>query len=349
MIASQRAIGKRLLGGIIESDPLIHLIHRNPGQTGITPKTTSASTVNATYDDQDRLLTYGAISYTYTANGELKTKIDGTSTNNYNYDVLGNLTHVSLPNGITIDYVIDGRNRRVGKKVNGTLVQGFLYQDQLNPIAELDGSGNVVARFVYGSKFNVPDYMIKGGITYRIISDHLGSPRLVINTIDGSIAQRLDYDEFGNVTADTNPGFQPFGFAGGLYDRDTKLIRFGARDYDAETGRWAEKDPVGFEGRDTNLYAYALADPVNLVDLSGAESSSASKNDRQKVDQQDRGLQEIIQGKKKRDACLQNATAAGALAGGVVFGVTTRSPVGVFFGLTLGAIGVYCVGDLVCK
>ncbi len=66
--------------------------------------------------------------------------------------------------------------------------QGFLYQDQLKPIAELDGLGNVIARFVYGSRLNVPDYMIKTGITYRIISDHLGSPRLVINTTDGTIA-----------------------------------------------------------------------------------------------------------------------------------------------------------------
>jgi hypothetical protein len=32
------------------------------------------------------------------------------------------------------------------------------------------------------------------------------------------LAQRLDYDAWGNVTTDTNPGFQPFGFAGGLYD-----------------------------------------------------------------------------------------------------------------------------------
>lgn len=36
---------------------------------------------------------------------------------------------------------------------------------------------------------------------------------------------------------DTKPGFQPFGFAGGLYDRDTRLVPFGARDYDPETGR----------------------------------------------------------------------------------------------------------------
>ena len=116
-------------------------------------------------------------------------------------------------------------------------MQGFLYQNQLNPVAELDGSGNIVSRFVYASKVNVPDYMVKNGITYRIISDHLGSPRLVIDTSTNTITQRLDYDEFGQVITDTNPGFQPFGFAGGLYDRATKLVRFGTRDYDPETGR----------------------------------------------------------------------------------------------------------------
>jgi hypothetical protein len=78
-----------------------------------------------------------------------------------------------------------------------------LYQNQLNPVAELYGTGAVVSRFVYGTKANVPDYMVKGGVTYRIVSDHLGSPRLVINTTDGTVAQRVDYDEFGNITQDT--------------------------------------------------------------------------------------------------------------------------------------------------
>jgi len=40
--------------------------------------------------------------------------------------------------------------------------------------------------------------------------------RLVVNTSDGTVAQRTDYDEFGVVLVDTSPGFQPFGFAGGL-------------------------------------------------------------------------------------------------------------------------------------
>jgi len=70
--------------------------------------------------------------------------------------------------------------------------------------------------------------------------------------------------------------FQPFGFAGGIYDQHTKLTRFGARDYDAETGRWAAKDPIGFSGGDANLFGYALSDPINLIDPSGKEPAHES-------------------------------------------------------------------------
>jgi RHS repeat-associated protein len=168
-----------------------------------------------------------------------------------------------------IEYIVDASNRRIGKKVDGTLDKGWLYKDQLNPVAELDGAGNVVSRFVYASRANVPDFIIKGGNTYRIVSDHLGSPRLVVDVATGLVAQQMDFDEFGNLLADTNPGFQPFGFAGGLYDASTGLTRFGARDYDPETGRWTSKDPIRFNGGDTNLYGYVLSDPINLVDPNG--------------------------------------------------------------------------------
>ncbi|MCB1765327.1 MAG: hypothetical protein KDJ22_04575 [Candidatus Competibacteraceae bacterium] len=226
-------------------------------------------TTPPTYDDQDRLLSYGSAGYTYTENGELTTKTVGSAVTQYTYDVLGNLKVVTLPDGTAIEYVTDGQNRRIGKKVGGALVQGFIYQDQLKPIAELDGSGNVVSRFVYATRVNVPDYLVKGGVTYRLLTDHLGSPRLVVNTADGSIAQQMKYDEFGNVVEDTNPGFQPFGFAGGLYDADIGLVRFGARDYDAETGRWTAKDPILFGGEDSNLYGYVVNDPINIVDYEG--------------------------------------------------------------------------------
>jgi RHS repeat-associated protein len=228
-----------------------------------------SGTVAGTYDVQDRLTSYGAVTYTYTANGDLLTATSGSETTAYSYDVFGNLVSVGLPNGNQIEYLIDGQHRRIGKRVNGVLTQGFLYSTQLRPAAELDGSGGVVARFVYGTRINVPDYMIRGSTTYRLLTDALGSVRLVIDTATGAIAQRMDYDEFGQITLDTTPGFQPFGFAGGLYDPDTKLTRFGARDYDAFTGRWTTKDPIGFGGGDRNLYGYAKNSPANFTDPLG--------------------------------------------------------------------------------
>lgn len=160
----------------------------DPNGNRLTYTDSGGNVITGTYDMQDRLLSYGSNSYTYTANGELLTKTNGSGTTSYNYDVFGNLMGVTLPNGTAITYLADGQDRRVGKLVNGVLVQGFLYQDQLNPIAELDGAGNIVSRFVYGSQINVPDFMIKGGIIYRLVTDHLGSVRLVVNVQTGAIA-----------------------------------------------------------------------------------------------------------------------------------------------------------------
>lgn len=99
-------------------------------------------------------------------------------------------------------------------------------------------------------------------------SDHLGSVRKVIDTETGQTIQEMDYDSFGNVTQNTNTNFQPFGFAGGIYDTDTNLVRFGARDYDPEIGIWTAKDPIGFAGG-VNLYGYCGGDPINNMDPNG--------------------------------------------------------------------------------
>ncbi|MEO8452826.1 MAG: hypothetical protein ABI647_23755, partial [Gemmatimonadota bacterium] len=176
---------------------------------------------SATVDDQDRLLTYNEVLYGYTANGELRTKTDPHGTTTFDYDELGNLLKVVLPDGKTIEYVIDAQNRRIGRKADGVLVQRWIYSGALSPAAELDSQGNVIARFIYATRPNVPDLIIKGDATYRVITDHLGSPRLVLNASTGAVEEQIEYDEFGNVVSDTNPGFQPFGFAGGLWDRDT--------------------------------------------------------------------------------------------------------------------------------
>jgi RHS repeat-associated protein len=106
-------------------------------------------------------------------------------------------------------------------------------------------------------------------------ANHLGSPRMVVD-VDNPANKLLEarYSAFGIPSVVNGTGSLsaiPFGFAGGLYDADTGLVRFGARDYDARFGRWTHKDPILFDGG-TNVYVYATNDPINFRDPNGKES-----------------------------------------------------------------------------
>ena len=127
----------------------------------------------------------------------------------------------------------------------------------------------MAALFVYGSHPHVPDYMVRGETTCRIITDSRNSPRLVLDASSGEVLQRMDYDAFGQVLLDTMPGFQPLGFAGGLYDPDTGLVHLGARSYDPRVGRWTARSPILFMGGSANLFTYVDNDPVNRSDPTG--------------------------------------------------------------------------------
>ena len=151
----------------------------------------------ATYDAQDRQLTAGGASFTYTANGERRTKVEGPETTTTTYDVRGALLAVDLPSGIEIDYRVDAEGHRIGKRVDGVLVKGWLYAGGLAPVAEIDGTGAIVSTFVYATKGNVPEVILRGGSSYRVFTDHLGSVRLVVDATTGATVQRLDYDAFG--------------------------------------------------------------------------------------------------------------------------------------------------------
>ena len=123
-------------------------------------------------------------------------------------------------------------------------------------------------RFEYADG-RMPVAMTKGGATYYLTYDQVSSLRIVANAA-GNVIKRVDYDSFGNIINDTDPSFTiPFGFAGGLHDPDTGLVRFGFRDYNPDVGRWTAKDPIFFAGGDTDQYGYCLNDPVNWIDPFG--------------------------------------------------------------------------------
>jgi RHS repeat-associated protein len=244
------------------------------GNGNRTGRSTADDTLAATYDERDRLLTYGNFAYTYTPDGERRTKTDTTTgeVTTYTYDALGNLSSVRLPSGDLIEYVHDGVSRRVAKKRNGVVVSRWIYRDALRISAELDANGAVVTRYVYASRSAVPDYVVTAAGTFRLVSDHLGSPRALVNIASGQVATAVEYDAWGSVlTQSGDPWTLPFGFGGGHFDNDSGLVRFGARVYDPESGHWLSRDPILFDGGQANLYLYVNGDPVNNRDASGLD------------------------------------------------------------------------------
>lgn len=105
----------------------------------------------------------------------------------------------------------------------------------------------------------------------------------------GDIAQILDsnrnekvtirYNAWGELSlTDIENLFDFWGYKGGLFDRDTRLILFGTRWYFPQIGRWISEDPLPYLPKSTdsasyqdfsNLYQYARNIPNNCLDYSG--------------------------------------------------------------------------------
>jgi len=103
--------------------------------------------------------------------------------------------------------------------------------------------------------------------------DDLGS---VANVVDstGAVKNSYRYDPFGNSTSKTEAVSNPWQFASGYLDANTRLYKFGERYYDPQVGRWTQKDPVGGSlgsVNSTNPYVYANNLPNMVVDPSGRD------------------------------------------------------------------------------
>jgi RHS repeat-associated protein len=203
----------------------------------------------------------------------LTTKTDGTDVTAYSYSTRGELLSVNLPGGRAIEYINDPLGRRIAKKVDNVIVEKYLWQGLTRLMAVYDGTDNLLMRFEYADG-RMPVAMTAAGVTYYLAYDQIGSLRVVADGA-GNVVKRIDYDSFGNIIDDTDTSISvPFGFAGGFYDKETGLVRFGYRDYDPEVGRWTAKDPIFFDGGDTVLYGYCFNSPINYIDPSGMISMS---------------------------------------------------------------------------
>ncbi|WP_199177455.1 RHS repeat protein [Geothermobacter hydrogeniphilus] len=112
---------------------------------------------------------------------------------------------VTLANATTIEYLHDPQGRRIAKKVNGVIVEKYLWQGLTRLLAVYDGADNLVMRFQYADG-RMPVAMTKGNITYYLGYDQIGSLRAVVDAA-GNMVKQIAYDSFGNILSDSNPTF----------------------------------------------------------------------------------------------------------------------------------------------
>ena len=207
--------------------------------------------------------------YTHDANGNRTRKTDGTTITTYTYDPLNRFVQVADGSKLT-QYIYNGLGQRTAKIENGVRTNYLIDPNCILPqvVAETDNTGNLIAYYVYDGVGLVAKVTPQNQY-YFYHYDGLGST-IAITDNAGHVVNSYAYSPEGLVGAqETIPNAFKYVGRFGVMDEGNGLYFMRARYYDPEVGRFINKDPIGYEGGDVNLYAYIWNNPTNLIDPLG--------------------------------------------------------------------------------
>ncbi|HFX1133585.1 TPA: RHS repeat domain-containing protein, partial [Pseudomonas aeruginosa] len=226
--------------------------------------------------DSNRLTAIGAQAVTSDAAGNLT---QDRAARKLAYDAQGRLQSVSRDGQQVAEYRYNALGQRI-VKLTPESITTYLYgpNGQLLGEAEHDGSGRKLRAQYYLWLDSLPlatidaDYDAQGKVGNPTLlylhGDHLDTPRLATDA-SGQIAWQWQSDAFGRGEALSQGSTQVnLRFPGQYYDAESGLHYNYFRDYDPQTGRYVESDPIGLRGG-LNTYGYVMGNPLRYIDPTG--------------------------------------------------------------------------------
>ncbi len=252
-------------------------------------RTENGETITYTLGVGDRLASYGRAasplaagggSYTHNAAGCVtRIERDGRPTLDLTWDSQYRLLSVSTNGAFAESYAYDA----LGRRVSTTTLEGtvrHVYDDSWQCLADIDENGNVRCSYVWGDGIDNLLAVKIGSETYTALTDIQGTVWGFTDST-GVIVARWTYDAWGNVLSEdvTTPALATirYRFQGREWSKATGLINFRMRWYDAETGRWLSKDPIGLGGG-LNLYVFCGNEPIINTDPDGNDTYVLDKH-----------------------------------------------------------------------
>jgi RHS repeat-associated protein len=233
------------LNGGLTFDPLINAVNNQINSSGYG------------YDQAGNVMNDPSNTYTYDAEGNVTQVVNALGTSNYVYDAFNHRVHAQTPSA-TVDYIYDYAGRRISTWTSPTFAsEARIYWD--------------------GQQLGFRAY---DGTTYFDHQDVLGTERLRTNYSGGVGATYSSLpwgDGYTAVVNDTWADQDNEHFAGLEHDADSEHAQF--RNYASGQGRWLAPDPYlgsyDFTNPQSfNRYAYALNNPLSLLDPSGMDGES---------------------------------------------------------------------------
>jgi len=253
------------------------------------PRGDSRTSAGYTTDTGNQLTSDGTWTYTHDNEGNRTKKSKGATqeTWTYGYDHWNQLVWVEqrATDGGTllqrIDYSYDALGRLIQRLHDsdgngGTDTNARSSYDGRDAIAELNGSsGLVMLRLFGGTAMMAPEARVAAGaIVAWYMADRQGSI-VALSDYAGVVQSEITYDGFGKILTETGASFgDDYKYTGQRNDDATDLQIHNFRWYDAATGRWLSRDPIGFAAGDANLYRYVANNATNYIDPSGLEGFS---------------------------------------------------------------------------